>query len=178
MTFTDQQKTQNDNQMRSYMRFVWLAATIAFAILAVYYFDMYYFKDEGEDAENIGKLGKIVYPIIAVAIFTILVCFTVSGYAKEKAREMRAKNLSLKAERDEDIKKWRKEFYGDTINVYDTQEETLKRAKKIRSGESDEPRFVHKKCQNCGAKNRIREDNQKSAVCGNCNSPLSEQTGT
>ena len=169
MTFTDQQKTQNNNQEGGNMRFVWLAATIAFAVLAVYSYD--------EHFDKAGDIGKHVYPIIAITVFVILICLTISEYAKERAREMRAKNLLLKAERDEDIKKWRKEFYGDTVNVYDTQEETLKRAKKIRSGESDEPRFVHKKCQNCGAKNRMREDNQESAVCGNCNSPLSEQTG-
>ena len=149
------------------MRFVWLAATIAFAILASNYFDSYAFK-------RLEGVREILYPCIAIAIFIILICFTVSEYAKERAREMRAKNLLLKAERDEDIKEWRKEFHGDTINVYDTQEETLRRAKKIRDGESNEPRFVHKKCQNCGTKNKIREDNQESAVCGNCNSPLSE----
>jgi len=87
-------------------RFLWLAASITFPIVVCSFFN------EPKSGENIGLLDGAKLLVLAVGEI-VFISMTVSEFIKHWIEESHQRELRMKAERDEDIKRWREEFFAD-----------------------------------------------------------------
>ncbi len=105
------------------MRFFWLSLGIVFPFIALPYID---------------KIRPSEYMEIILICFTatieiILLGLCISRFLKEAKKQAHIEKLQIQHERDEDIKKWRKEFLIDVIGLYDAQDEFFTKAKSFKN---------------------------------------------
>ena len=104
------------------MRFFWLSLVIVFPFIALY------FIDKSKFTENTNNILLIF--TISIEIFLLGLC--ISRFLKEAKKEAHEDKLKIQHERDNDIRKWRKEFLTDVIGLYDAQEEFFSKAKNLK----------------------------------------------
>ncbi len=100
--------------MNNSKRFVWLAFSITFPVIAGSFI---------EEPKNGGEIGVIDgTKLLVFAICEIVfISLTVSEFIKTWIAEIHQRELRLKAERDEDIKRWREEFFADLARYRQAQ---------------------------------------------------------
>jgi len=92
--------------MNQSKRFFWLAASITFPIVVCS------FLDDPNSGKDFGLLDGVKLLVLAVGEI-VFVSMTVSEFIKHWMAEAHQRELRMKAERDEDIKRWREEFFAD-----------------------------------------------------------------
>jgi len=106
------------------LRFLWLAMSIIIPIFSVQYIS------QEED-----ELVLSTYIFVAVFSEIVVISLAVSEFVKAGKVVEYLKEQQIKEDRDADISKWRKEFLNDSLDLYDMQKESLKRAKDLNEKE-------------------------------------------
>lgn len=103
------------------MRFFWLALSIVFPLILVLYVEQSIRTETSQGVFYVvGCLSEIVFIALCVSDFV----------RHHKAQEY-VTHQKIRHDRDEDIKKWRKEFMRDSLDLYEMQNESLKRAEDL-----------------------------------------------
>lgn len=109
------------------MRFIWLSLSIVAPLVAVNFI-----ANENE------RIIILTYMVVAALTEIVLLALTVSEFVKYQKAQEYVVHRKIECDRDEDIAKWRKEFSQDTLNLYDMQKESLKRARDVKRDSDDE----------------------------------------
>ena len=108
------------------IRFFWLAAAIIVPLLSVQYI-----------SQETDRLIELTYIVVAIFSETIVISLAIAEFAKVGREIAYLKEKQIKEDRDNDLSKWRKEFFNDSLNLYEMQKESLKRAKDLTSTVSE-----------------------------------------
>jgi len=103
------------------MRFYWLALSIVFPLVSVYFIE----------ASGPGEIAFFVYSAVGCIAEIGFIALCVSEFVKSHKNQEYAVHQQIRRDRDEDIKKWRKEFMRDSLDLYEMQNESLKRAENL-----------------------------------------------
>lgn len=101
------------------MRFLWLALSIFAPLVLVEV-------TEGMSHESVKFTTYIAVGCLAEVI---LIGLSVAEFVRYHKQQEYLAHQKIKQDRDEDIKKWRKEFMNDSLDLYEMQKESLKQAK-------------------------------------------------
>ena len=100
------------------MRFLWLALSIMFPLMLISIL-------EGSDQSE--SAAVVSYGIVCLAEI-VFIALCVAAFISDRNKQEYITHQKIRHDRDEDIKKWRKEFMQDSLNLYEMQDESLKRA--------------------------------------------------
>ena len=103
------------------MRFLWLALSIVAPLALV----------EAVGEPNPGDWKTFIYYSVGCLAEIVFIALCVSEFVKDHKQQEYLTHQNIRRDRDEDIKKWRKEFMRDSLDLYDMQTESLKRAENL-----------------------------------------------
>lgn len=103
------------------MRFFWLALSIVFPLVLVNFIETF----------RPGEIGLVVYYAVGCLAEIVFIALCVSEFVKSHKKQEYAVHQKIRHDRDEDIKKWRKEFIRDSLDLYEMQNESLERAENL-----------------------------------------------
>lgn len=103
------------------MRFFWLGLSILSP------FVLGGFLEES----NLSDITSYIYPTAGVFAEIVFIALCVSGFVSSHKEHEYITHQKIRHDRDEDIKKWRKEFMRDSLDLYEMQNESLKRAEDL-----------------------------------------------
>lgn len=103
------------------MRFFWLALSIVFPLVLVNFIQPF----------GSGHLASFVYSAVGCLAEIVFIALCVSEFVKSHKKQEYAVHQQIRRDRDEDIKKWRKEFIRDSLDLYEMQNESLERAENL-----------------------------------------------
>ena len=103
------------------MRFFWLALSIMFPLVLVQILDQ----------SNPTKLSLFVSYAVGCLSEIVFIALCVSDFVRHHKAQDYVTHQKIRHDRDEDIKKWRKEFMRDSLDLYEMQNESLKRAENL-----------------------------------------------
>jgi len=103
------------------MRFFWLALSIVFPLVLATF------------VEGVfpGGIAFFVYSAVGCLAEIVFIALCVSEFVKSNKKQEYAIHQQIRRDRDEDIKKWRKEFIRDSLDLYEMQHESLERAENL-----------------------------------------------
>ena len=107
------------------MRFFWLGLSIVFPLVLSPFIERY----------NTGAIAYYVYYAVGCLAEIVFIALCVSEFVNNHKKQEYVTHQKIRHDRDEDIKKWRKEFMRDSLDLFEMQNESLKRAE-ILSGKS------------------------------------------
>ncbi len=102
------------------MRFLWIALSIICPLIVIEF-----------DSYEAG-VKRTVYYAVGTFAEIIFLGFCVSEFIKSRKEQEYLTHQRIRSDRDEDIKKWRKEFMRDSLDLYEVQKESLKRAENLK----------------------------------------------
>jgi len=108
------------------MRFFWLALSIVFPLMLATFV-------EGASQDGI---VFFVYSAVGCLAEIAFIALCVSEFVDAHKKQEYETHQKIRHDRDEDIKKWRKEFMRDSLDLYEMQNESLERAENL-AGRSD-----------------------------------------
>lgn len=100
------------------MRLFWLALSIVFPLILVEAVDYY---------SPATLMLRVSYSVGCLAEI-VFIALSVSEFVRYHKKQEYLTHQKIRHDRDEDIKKWRKEFMRDSLDLYEIQNESLKRA--------------------------------------------------
>ena len=103
------------------MRFFWLALSIVFPLVLV----------KVVDPSNQTELSLFVFYAVGCLSEIVFIALCVSDFVRHHKAQEYVTHQKIRHDRDEDIKKWRKEFMLDSLDLYEMQNESLKRAEDL-----------------------------------------------
>lgn len=106
------------------MRFFWLALAIIFPLALVL------LTSEVEQLVQAQALQFVFYAIACLSEI-VFIALCVSDFVRHHKEQEYVTHQKIRHDRDEDIKKWRKEFMRDSLDLYEMQNESLKRAEDL-----------------------------------------------
>ncbi len=102
------------------MRFLWIALSIICPLIVI------------EFASYEAGVKMIAYYAVGSFAEIIFIGLCVSEFVKSHKEQEYLTHQRIRSDRDEDIKKWRKEFMRDSLDLYEVQKESLKRAENLK----------------------------------------------
>ena len=106
------------------MRFIWLSLSIVAPLIAVNFI-----------SKETNEAISLTYLVVIALSEIVLLSLTISEFVKKQKENEYLIYQQIKEDRDVDISKWRAEFMEDSLNLYDMQKESLKRAKNINNND-------------------------------------------
>lgn len=103
------------------MRFFWLALSIVFPMVLATFVE----------GGATGGISFFVYSAVGCLAEIVFIALCVSEFVKSHKKQEYAVHQKIRHDRDEDIKKWRKEFIRDSLDLYEMQNESLERAENL-----------------------------------------------
>ncbi|MDD9884787.1 MAG: hypothetical protein OXU62_09710 [Gammaproteobacteria bacterium] len=111
------------------MRFIWLALSIVFPLALFTLIDLY-----SQRAQFSETQVSVLYTVVCL-VTIVFIALCVSEFVKLHRRQEYSFRKQIERDRDEDIKKWRKEFEEEFVqklsNFNEMREEALKHAENL-----------------------------------------------
>lgn len=101
------------------MRFLWLALAIVTPLVVA------------NGVDGLGSTDDLklwIYAVVGCITEIVFIALCVSGFVDHHKQQEYVTHQKIRHDRDEDIQKWRKEFMRDSLDLYEMQTESLKRA--------------------------------------------------
>ena len=111
------------------LRFLWVATAIVIPL-----FSVQYISNEND------YLIRMTYIVVATFAEVVAISLAISEFFRAGRELEYLREQQIKADRDNDVSKWRKEFLNDSLGLYEMQKESLKRAKELTGEEVSEAR--------------------------------------
>ena len=99
-----------ESSSRNYLRFLWLAFAVIAPIVTMEFFTK-------ERNENLATTYLVVGGLVEI----LMVSFTISEFFRMRKKETEYEIAQKIKDRDDDIKRWRKEFLDESLKIHDIQ---------------------------------------------------------